>query len=128
MNRASFDPGAETYVSLVTYRRSGAKVATPVWIAPCDSRLFVFSEARAGKVKRLKNNPHIQLAACDIKGRVKSIWLDGTAVRITDAATIERANRAFVKKYGVLMRLTNALARLTGRYQKRAMIAIDLHD
>ena len=54
----------EKYVSLATFRRSGDKVATPVWVAPDGDDLFVFSEAKAGKVKRLRNSPRAELAAC----------------------------------------------------------------
>ena len=44
------------YISLVTFRRSGDAVQTPVWFAAYDGKLYVFSEADAWKVKRLRND------------------------------------------------------------------------
>ena len=41
--------GDAQYVSLATYRRDGREVRTPVWVAGDAGRLYVFSEAAAGK-------------------------------------------------------------------------------
>ena len=38
------------YMSLATFRRSGAEVATPVWFAAVDGKLYVVSAGNAGKV------------------------------------------------------------------------------
>ena len=46
----------EAYLNLATFRRSGAAVETPVWFAAHAGRLYVFTEADAGKVKRLRAN------------------------------------------------------------------------
>ncbi|MDT7579905.1 MAG: uncharacterized protein QOK35_1169, partial [Pseudonocardiales bacterium] len=43
----------EQFVSLSTFRRSGAPVATPVWIARDGDALVVTTIADSGKVKRL---------------------------------------------------------------------------
>ena len=37
-----FDPGEERYVSLVTYRRNGSEVRTPVWIAESEGPVLPF--------------------------------------------------------------------------------------
>jgi hypothetical protein len=39
----------EGYISLATFRRSGREVATPVWFAARNGKLYVFSEGTAGK-------------------------------------------------------------------------------
>jgi PPOX class probable F420-dependent enzyme len=38
-----------TYVSLTTFRRNGAPVATPVWAAPDGETLAVWTRADSGK-------------------------------------------------------------------------------
>ena len=38
-----------TYVSLTTFRRSGAAVTTPVWAAPDGESLIVWTRADSGK-------------------------------------------------------------------------------
>lgn len=123
---AAFDPAREPYVNLATYRRSGAEVRTPVWIAEHQGTCYVFSEGRAGKVKRIRNNPAVRLAACDVRGKLKSDWIDGTARIVRDQSEIDVMYPAFTAKYGWQMRLGNLLSRLTGRFHRRAIIAITL--
>jgi hypothetical protein len=38
------------YLSLATYRASGAEVATPVWFVSLDGTLYVFTADNSGKV------------------------------------------------------------------------------
>jgi len=123
----SFDPAKATYVSLVTYRKNGVEVKTPVWIAPLDGKHYVFSEAKAGKVKRLRNNSAVKIALCDVKGKLLgSEWLEGNAKTVDDPILLLGVYKSFTKKYGWIMRITNVLARLAGRYDKRAIIEIVL--
>ena len=121
-----FDPATEPYVSMVTFRRSGAEVATPVWIAELAGRYYLFSEARAGKVKRIKNNPRTKLAACNYRGKVSSPWLEATSRVVSDADLIANARQALRKKYGWQVRLGDFLATLSGRINRRAYIEISL--
>jgi len=126
LTEPTFDPAACEYVSLVTFRRNGAEVATPVWIAGAGERYFVFSEGRAGKVLRLRNNPAVRLAPCDFRGRLRGGWREGHARIVDDAAMLATAYAALHRKYGWKMKLGDALAKLSGRYGRRAMIEITL--
>jgi PPOX class probable F420-dependent enzyme len=67
MNSSRFDPAADKYVSLATYRRNGVEVKTPVWIADVSRLYYVFSAGDAGKVKRIRATPRVRLAACDVR-------------------------------------------------------------
>lgn len=126
----SVDPTAqlarESYISLATLRRNGNAVATPVWFASANGKLYVFSEAKAGKMKRLKNDPTCRVAACDMRGKVRAEWIQGRARRVDDAESVDTAYQALHEKYGWLMRLTDFFSRLTGRYDARAIIEIEL--
>ncbi|HEV2057076.1 MAG TPA: pyridoxamine 5'-phosphate oxidase family protein [Methylomirabilota bacterium] len=51
---AAFD--RHRYLSLATFRKSGIKVATPVWLAAADGKLHVFTAGESGKVKRLRHS------------------------------------------------------------------------
>jgi PPOX class probable F420-dependent enzyme len=112
------------YLNLATFRRDGRAVETPVWFAESDGRLYAFSEGRAGKVKRLRNSPRSRVAACDVRGRLRGPWQDASARVVSDSATVERAYASLRAKYGLQMRLADALSRLSGRYAKRAMLEI----
>lgn len=121
-----FSPATEKYVSLATIRRSGVEVKTPVWVAPLSGRHYVFSAADAGKVKRIRATASVRLAACDMRGNVKSDWLEGRARIVDDPELIAEIKRAFRRKYGLIMLLTDFMATLSGRMRRRAYIEIEL--
>jgi PPOX class probable F420-dependent enzyme len=122
----AFDPAVARYVNLATFRRNGAEVRTPVWIAGEGERFYVFSAGDAGKVKRVRATGRVRLAACDVRGRVQSDWIEGTARVVTEPAQIDTALRALRRKYGWQMRFTDWLARLSGRFHRRAYLEITL--
>jgi PPOX class probable F420-dependent enzyme len=116
----------ESYISLSTKRRDGRMVDTPVWFAAHGGRLYVFTESKAGKVKRLRNFPQIRIAACDMRGKVHGPWLDGRGEQVQDPAQIETAYAALRRKYGWKMWVTDLFSRLSGRIGNRAVLALEL--
>ena len=113
------------YLSLATFRRSGAEVATPVWFAAAGGTLYVFTARDSGKAKRLRASSRARVAPCDARGRVKGAWREVTARIVTDHAVIRRAHQALRAKYGWQMWLADVLAALFRRTERRAWIAID---
>ncbi len=126
MNPPPFDPATEKYVSLATYRRNGVEVKTPVWIAQVAGRYYVFSAGDAGKVKRIRATPRVRLAACDVRGNLRSAWMEGRARIVSDPALIAEVRKALRRKYGLLMRFTDVMATISGRIRRRAYIEIEL--
>ena len=126
MSLPPFLPTPEKYVSLATYRRNGVEVKTPVWIAQVGERYYVFSAGAAGKVKRIRSTPRVRLAACDMRGNVRSDWMDAHARIVSNPALIAAARKALRSKYGFMMRLTDCMATITGRIRRRAYIEIEL--
>jgi len=120
----SFDPAGERYVSLATYRRDGREVCTPVWLAEADGRYYLFSEGRAGKVKRIRANGRARMAACNYRGAVKSDWLDGHGRVVNEPEIIARAYASLRKKYGWQMGIGDFFSKLSGRYDKRMIIEL----
>jgi len=116
----------ESYINLATFRRDGRAVETPVWFAAHDRKLYVFSEATAGKMKRLRNDARLRLAACNMRGGIHGDWIEGSGRRIDDPESVAIAYDALLAKYGLLMRITNFISRLAGRIEGRAIIEIEL--
>jgi len=114
------------YISFATYRRNGAEVATPVWFAAANGKLYVFTAEQSGKVKRLRHSPRARVAPSDARGRVRGEWREATARSLSEPRTIERAHAALQAKYGWQMRVTNLLSSLTGRINHRAWLEIQL--
>src|SRR2546429_9825987 len=87
------------YVSLETFRKDGSGVKTPVWAAPLDGKLVIGTDGSTFKVKRIRNNPRVRIAACNASGKViLGPWFPGTA-RILDAREAPRADAALDAKY-----------------------------
>ena len=103
--------GART-VLLTTYRRNGSPVNTPVHLAIEDGRAFFRTFDRAGKIKRLRRNPQVEVAPCTARGRVTGRALSATA-RILTGDGAARARRALAGKYpfihGVLVPMAHRL-------------------
>jgi len=114
------------YISLVTFRKDGSEVPTPVWFAESTGTLYVFTEAKSHKVRRLRRDPRIRVAPCTVLGRVTGPWLGGRGRVVEDSETVARAYRALHGKYGWQMRLTDFFSRLSGRIDARAILALDL--
>lgn len=125
--RAELDRLAEEpYVLLTTFRAGGEAVPTPVWVARMDSELVVWTERKAGKVKRLRRNPAVELVACDFRGRnTKGATVTGTARVLADEDS-ERVRRAIARKYGVVGRVSMFLSRLRGGRQRTVGLAVTL--
>jgi uncharacterized protein len=91
----------QQYASLVTFRKSGEGVPTPVWFAQEGNKLYVVTLANAGKAKRIRNNPKVTLAPCTASGKVTGSSIEATARVLSDAEG-EHANKVLEKKYGLI--------------------------
>ena len=109
------------YLNLETFRKSGVGVATPVWFAENGGVLFVYSLADAGKVKRIRNNPRVRIAPCDMRGKLEGEWIEAQA-RIIAGLEADEANALLTRKYGLLKRIGNLFSKIMNR--KRDVIAI----
>ena len=121
-----FDPAVERYLSLASFRRNGQPVPTPVWLAEHNTRYYLFSETKAGKVKRIRANPAVRVAACNSRGKITSDWLDAHACVVTNDDLIAEVYAALRKKYGWQMAITDFFSKLSGRYHKRAIIGLEI--
>jgi PPOX class probable F420-dependent enzyme len=112
----------ESYLSIESYRKNGSAVRTPVWFAESNGLLYVYSLAEAGKVKRIRNNPRVRVAPCDVRGKPKGDWVEARA-SIADKPTAERGHQLLNRKYP-LKRVGDFFSKL--RRRKQAVITIEL--
>jgi uncharacterized protein len=97
--------GKQKYISLTTFRRTGAAVATPVWFVRLEETVYVYSDATAGKVKRIRHHPQVQAAVCTLRGRLIGPSIGGVARVVTDPQEQARAKAALDAKYWLARRL-----------------------
>jgi uncharacterized protein len=116
------DIGAEKYVSVTTFRKTGVGVSTPVWIAKLpDGKVGFTVDHDSGKAKRLRNNPRVALRACNVKGKVAdgAVEVTGTALLVT-GVDHDAVLKAIVRKYWILGSLMGLWGALTGWIKKSA--------
>ncbi|HTR38384.1 MAG TPA: PPOX class F420-dependent oxidoreductase [Bryobacteraceae bacterium] len=107
----------QKYISLATFRKSGAAVYTPIWFAEAGGRLYFMTATRLGKYKRIRNNPRVRFAPCTMRGKITGPEFAGTA-RILPPEEFERARRLIKAKYWLarvpfLWRNTDAYLEIT---------------
>ena len=116
--------GAERFVSLTTFRRSGVPVPTPVWVAQDGDALVVITPTESGKVERLRNDPRVELQPCGRTGRVGegAPVTAGRAEIVADPAEAARLTEVLRRKYGAEHRITMVVERVLARRQKPRLL------
>ena len=91
----------ERYVSVTSFRRDGLGVATPVEFVMQADAIFFRTLPDCGKVKRMRREPRVLIAACTMRGKVKGHKIAGTAALLSPKET-QALMPAFEAKYGRL--------------------------
>jgi len=121
----------EKYISLTTFKQDGTPVATPVWVVSDDGRrLLVWTGPETGKVKRLRRNPRVVVAASDIRGRTHGESYEGVG-RVLDIPQRSLVELLLDRKYGLTRRLLgvfNRVVRVVTRKQPEPSAYIEIVD
>src|SRR5690242_11155129 len=88
------------YLSLTSFKRDGTGVATPVWFVAENGHLLVETDADSYKVKRIRRDPHVRIALCDARGRLRGEPVEAEA-EILSQSEQERVQRLLARKYRV---------------------------
>ncbi|MGC0364124.1 PPOX class probable F420-dependent enzyme [Rhodococcus sp. 27YEA15] len=89
------------YVLLTTFRKDGTPVATPLWAAVDGGKLLMWTVTDSYKVKRIRKNTSVTVAACDARGNPKGEPVDATA-ELLDGPGTEHARAAIARRYGII--------------------------
>ena len=100
--------GDSGYLLLATFKRSGEPVPTPVMFSRRDGKVYLRSEPNA-KVRRLRANPHVRIAACNPRGRPKSPVYEGQARELPPEER-DRARRILRDGYSPAIRIYESTA------------------
>ena len=125
---AQFDKAK--HLSLETFRKTGVGVRTPVWFArdPASNdnltRFYVYTLPDSGKVKRIRNNPKVRIAPCNMRGDVRGAWV-GANARLCSGDEVEKGQSLLKEKYGLAKRIGDFFSVLRGRTQ--AILAIEIN-
>jgi uncharacterized protein len=89
---------AGKYLSITSYRRDGTGMATPVWFVTEDDRLLALTAVGSGKIKRIRMNPFVTVAACSARGRLRGRPVAARA-ELLPSTEVERVKRLMGRKY-----------------------------
>jgi len=93
--------GDEPFVDLVSFRPDGSAAHTPVWVSGDGERLFVSTFGDSWKIRRMRANPLVAVAACDGPGALLpgESYVAGRA-EVLDRSEFRPGVRAHRAKYG----------------------------
>lgn len=103
---AGFAPLAKAENALlVTYKRDGTGIPTPVWFGMDGSSIYVMTEINAFKAKRLRRDKRVLLAPCTVTGDPLGGPIAGHGVVLTNQAEREHAAQVLKRSWGIGKRL-----------------------
>ncbi|GAA5110348.1 PPOX class F420-dependent oxidoreductase [Pseudonocardia adelaidensis] len=112
-------------VALTTFRRDGTPVSTPVSIAVDGDRAVFRSFAEAGKTRRLRRDPTVEVAPSTFRGRPTGPAIRATA-RLLDGDEADDAARLLRRKHPFLHGILVPLAHRVGRRRTGRTVHFEL--
>lgn len=88
-------------ILLTTFCRDGTPVGTPVHIAVDGDRAFVRTFDTAGKLKRIRNNPEVEIAPSTLGGTPTGPVIRARA-RVLEGEEADYAARVIARKYPIV--------------------------
>ena len=112
------------YICILTYKKNGDGVSTPVWFIRKDNKIYIRTSNQSGKVKRIKNNNNVSYALCNISGRIKGEGHSGVAKIEPDVNKMIFAK--ITEKYGLIAQIINILYKI--KKMEIIIISIESRD
>ena len=91
------------YCVLVTYRKSGEPVPSPLWFGMGNGKLY--AHTAGAKVKRIERDPRVRIAPSTFRGRPVGAPIEGNARVLSSGAEGDAAERWIQANYGWTRRL-----------------------
>jgi hypothetical protein len=113
------------FIALVTFRRDGTPVSTPMLFVPDGNRLLVRTARDTGKLKRVAHTPAVLVVPCDSRGRLLGAPSHGRA-RILGEDAVAPALAHLHARHPVAGRLSSLVRRLRG--QRNVIIEVTLGE
>jgi uncharacterized protein len=89
----------QKYALVVTFKRNGEPVPTPVWSGVADGKLYFRTESDTAKVRRIRNDPHVRVGPCNSSGKPRGPLAEGRA-RVVAPEEEEHAEAAVQSNFG----------------------------
>ena len=101
-------------LNLTTFRANGAPVVTTVWFALANDHVYVWTAKQSGKVKRIRNNPTVEIAPSTHLGKPRGPAITASA-RLLSVGEQHVAEQLLNTKYGWQKQFFALIWRLKGQ-------------
>ena len=102
----------QKYINLETFRKNGEGVKTPVWFVQDRNVLYVWTQADAWKVKRIRNNDKVKVVPSKVDGEPVGEWVDAHATVDASEAALSFTKNLMRQKYGLTFTVFNLMGKL----------------
>ena len=116
----------EEFLSLETYRKNGQTIKSPMWFAQDNDALYLWTMADTSKVKRIRNNPNVNIAPCKRMGEVTGEWMTAHATIDDSPIVVAQVEAMLLKKVGLFFRIFRFIDAIRDRQQNSYRICIKL--
>jgi uncharacterized protein len=111
-----------------SFRKDGAPVDTPTWTTPIDGKLYCYTDDRTFKVKRLRRNPNVWIAASDVWARPSTEFYPGVCRFVLEEDRRAQVFAQLKVKYGIHWHMSLWGSLLTGRVPHRVVLEFAIAD
>lgn len=91
-------------ILLVTFKRSGEAMPSPINHGVADGKLYVRTDASTGKVKRIRNNSRVLVVASNLRGKPSGPVVAGVA-RVLDESETAHADAVIAANWSRPMKV-----------------------
>ncbi len=99
----------QKYISLISYKKNGEEVSTPIWFARDNNDVYIMTENQSWKVKRMRNNPKVVFVPCNFIGKIRRNFTDLQIhgdVEFLEPEESSKAEQRISRKYRFLYRFS----------------------
>jgi hypothetical protein len=111
------------YLSVTSFKRDGTGVATPVWFVSDGRRLFALTDLHSAKIRRIRHNSRVVVAACGPSGKLRGEPVEARAQVHTATEDLERVQKLLMQRYKLSYRVVMVFYRLGRRLRGQPAVA-----
>jgi PPOX class probable F420-dependent enzyme len=115
-------------MNLRSFRKDGTPVDTPLWVVPVDDHVGSYTDDRSFKYKRVRRNPVVEVAACDVWGRRSTAWFPAQCRIVEDTSRRDQIFKLIENKYGIHWKMSLWGSKLVNRVKHRIVLEFEINS
>jgi PPOX class probable F420-dependent enzyme len=116
----------QEFLSLESFRKNRIGVKAVLWFAQEGETLYTWTVGGSAKIKRIRNNPRVQIAPCKRFGEVTGIWMPAQASIDDSVGAVQKVEMLLRRKLGLGFALYRLIDRLRDRRTRSRRVCVKL--